>query len=31
MFSAGGLWLGAPFLVAGGLKLVYDGLLYRMF
>jgi len=31
MFSAGGVWLSAPFLVAGGLKLVYDGLLYRMF
>ncbi len=31
MFSAGGLWLSAPFLVAGGLKLVYDLLLYRSF
>jgi MFS family permease len=31
MFSAGGAWLGAPFIVAGGLKLIYDGLLYRMF
>jgi MFS family permease len=31
MFSAGGPWLSAPFIVAGGLKLIYDGLLYRMF
>ncbi|MEP7289923.1 MAG: MFS transporter [Chloroflexota bacterium] len=31
MFSAGGLWLSAPFLLAGGLKLVYDYLLYRSF
>ncbi len=30
-FSAGGPWLSAPFIVAGGLKLIYDGLLYRMF
>ena len=30
-FSAGGIWLSAPFLVAGGLKLVYDFLLYRSF
>ena len=31
MFSAGGLWLSAPFFAAGGLKLIYDVLLYRMF
>jgi MFS family permease len=31
MFSAGGFWLSAPFFVAGGLKLIYDALLYRMF
>ena len=31
MFAAGGLWLSAPFFVAGGLKLIYDMLLYRMF
>jgi MFS family permease len=31
MFAAGGPWLSAPFLVAGGLKLIYDGLLYRLF
>jgi MFS family permease len=29
LFNMG--WLSAPFLIAGGLKLVYDGLLYRMF
>jgi hypothetical protein len=31
LFSAGGAWIGVPFLLAGGLKLVYDGLLYRSF
>jgi predicted MFS family arabinose efflux permease len=31
LFSAGGFWLSAPFLIAGSLKLVYDGLLYRSF
>ena len=30
-FSAGGVWLSAPFLLAGGLKLIYDFLLYRSF
>lgn len=29
LFNMG--WLSAPFLIAGGLKLLYDGLLYRMF
>ena len=31
LFSAGGAWIGVPFLLAGGLKLVYDFLLYRSF
>ncbi|MHB8626849.1 MAG: MFS transporter [Aggregatilineales bacterium] len=31
LFSAGGVWLGVPFLIAGGLKLIYDALLYRSF
>jgi MFS family permease len=31
LFSAGGLWLSVPFILAGGLKLIYDGLLYRLF
>ena len=31
LFSAGGGWLSVPFFVAGGLKLIYDVLLYRMF
>ncbi len=31
LFSAGGVWLGVPFLLAGGLKLIYDFLLYRSF
>ncbi len=31
LFNAGGLWLSAPFLLAGGLKLAYDFLLYRSF
>jgi predicted MFS family arabinose efflux permease len=31
LLSAGGAWLGVPFLIAGGLKLVYDALLYRNF
>ena len=31
LFAAGGAWIGVPFLLAGGLKLVYDGLLYRSF
>ena len=31
LFNAGGIWLSAPFLLAGGLKLVYDFLLYRSF
>ncbi len=31
LFGMGGAWLGVPFLIAGGLKLVYDGLLYRSF
>jgi len=31
LFSAGGFWISAPFLLAGGLKLVYDYLLYRSF
>lgn len=30
-FNLGGSWLGVPFLLAGGLKLVYDMLLYRQF
>ncbi len=31
LFNAGGVWLGVPFLLAGGLKLIYDFLLYRSF
>ncbi|MEO8611468.1 MAG: MFS transporter [Chloroflexota bacterium] len=31
LFSAGGIGLSIPFLLAGGLKLVYDFLLYRSF
>jgi MFS family permease len=31
LFSAGGAWIGVPFLLAGGLKLLYDFLLYRSF
>jgi len=31
LFSAGGIWFSAPFLIAGGLKLIYDFLLYRSF
>lgn len=31
LFSAGGIGLSLPFLFAGGLKLVYDFLLYRSF
>jgi MFS family permease len=31
LFSAGGLGLSIPFFLAGGLKLVYDILLYRSF
>ena len=31
LFSAGGIGLSAPFLIAGGLKLIYDFLLYRSF
>lgn len=31
LFSAGGFWLSMPFFLAGGLKLVYDFLLYRRF
>ena len=31
LFSAGGLGFSAPFLLAGGLKLIYDYLLYRSF
>ena len=31
LFSAGGIGLSAPFLFAGGLKLLYDLLLYRSF
>lgn len=30
-FSLGGSWLSVPFLLAGGLKLCYDLLLYRSF
>ncbi len=30
-FNLGGGWLSVPFLLAGGLKLVYDLLLYRSF
>jgi MFS family permease len=29
LFNLGGIWLSAPFFLAGGLKLVYDFLLYR--
>lgn len=31
LFGLGGLWLSVPFFLAGGLKLVYDLLLYRNF
>jgi len=31
LLTAGGPWLSVPFFLAGGLKLVYDGLLYRSF
>ena len=31
LFGMGGAWIGVPFLLAGGLKLIYDGLLYRSF
>lgn len=31
LFSAGGIGLSAPFFIAGGLKIVYDFLLYRNF
>ncbi len=31
LFSAGGIGLSVPFLIAGGLKIVYDFLLYRNF
>ncbi len=31
LFNLGGIWLSAPFFLAGGLKLVYDFLLYRSF
>lgn len=31
LFNAGGIGLSIPFLLAGGLKLVYDFLLYRSF
>jgi len=31
LFSAGGIWISAPFILAGGMKLVYDFLLYRSF
>ncbi len=31
LFNAGGSWLSVPFFLAGGLKLVYDFLLYRSF
>ena len=31
LFHLGGTWLGVPFLLAGGLKLAYDFLLYRSF
>ena len=31
LFSAGGIWLSMPFFLAGGLKLIYDFLLYRSF
>lgn len=31
MLNAGGIWLSGPFILAGGLKLVYDLLLYRNF
>src|SRR5437868_14611488 len=31
LFSAGGAWIGVPFLLAGGLELVYDGLWCRSF
>jgi MFS family permease len=31
LFSAGGVWLSVPFFLAGGLKLIYDYLLYQQF
>lgn len=31
LFNAGGAWISVPFFLAGGLKLVYDFLLYRSF
>lgn len=31
LFGAGGWWLSVPFLLAGGLKLIYDYLLYQQF
>jgi MFS family permease len=31
LFSVGGIWLSVPFFLAGGLKLIYDFLLYRSF
>lgn len=31
LFNVGGVWLSAPFLLAGSLKLAYDFLLYRSF
>jgi MFS family permease len=31
LFQLGGVWLSVPFFLAGGLKLVYDVLLYRSF
>jgi MFS family permease len=31
LFGVGGVWLSVPFFLAGGLKLLYDFLLYRSF
>jgi len=31
LLGAGGVWLSAPFILAGSLKLVYDYVLYRSF
>jgi hypothetical protein len=31
LFGAGGIWLSVPFFLAGGLKLIYDYLLYQQF
>ena len=31
LFLSNPAWLGAPFLIAGGLKIVYDLALYRSF